>query len=364
MFSIMLSVFLPSYCLASSAELSSENISDAIEITMDRTESKSDICKSAKRSISNKCGQTYIFPRITQHPDSSVSEKINTFIAAMESPSVRGVKRMESWTEVTLNKENILSLSYSSQLYGQVASATRSVHICSNLDLVSGDQIVLAQILKPGFQSKLPRLISENLQSKLKYKLPRYVRSLLSQKGADWTLKTQQSFLLDKQDLSLCFEQGELSDEAIGPIMVALPYTIISGLIDENGPLAFVLDRPISNTENDPENLNKIVAAPPPPPSTPESPVPEKTSQTADRIGSIDHSCIKGNVTHSISVVEYDADSPFICMVEYDKTYEQKVLWRSRKTKSFCHSNAEKLVKKYEEQWGYTCGRSSTLPDN
>lgn len=356
----------PVNSLASSAEIEDKNISALIEIAMERSQSQSETCQKAKRNIRNQCGQTYIFPQIAGHPEAMVADKINTFIKSLETKGQDNNERIESWTEVTLNKHNILSLSYTGQIYEQAASANRTIKTCANLDMVTGEIISLDEILKPGLEDELPSLIFENLQTRLKSKLPGYVHRLMTEKGDDWVIELDQAFLLNEHDLTLCYEHGALSEEAIGPIAIALPYSMLTGVIDETGLLAFALENN-KTFEAHPPLVSPEMVAPPNPPTPSLANKPQafiKNTIDGRRVGSVVHTCSKDNVTHTISVNEYGTDSPFICTVEYDKIYEQKTLWRSRKSKPFCHSNAEKLVSKYENTWGYTCGSVKNIPAN
>ena len=354
---------------ARSLDAETTNISALIELTLTQIETKSADCKSAKRSVSNKCGQSYIFPKISNHPDDTVADKINVFIEELGRAETETFTRMESWTETTFNKHNILSLTHTGQIYGAAAIADKTIKSCSNLDLVSGKEISIGDVLSKGYQDQLPRIIFDNLDTELKYKLPAYMRNLLKEKGANWRFAPDQAFQLSDRDFTLCFDHDALSTETVGPLSIPLPYSLIESLIDDQGPLAF-LGNSAGGSQKLPQPSNsKLVAAVEKPPVQPEKLkqpakplVSELLGTTDNRVGFVEHTCFKDNVTHTITVVEHEPESPFICIVEYDKEYEQKVLWRSRKTKPFCHNSAEKLVAKYEKQWGYTCGRRSTLP--
>jgi len=194
------------------------------------------------------------------------------------------------------------------------------------------------------------------------------MRSLLHDKGPDWSLNANQAFQLNELDLILCFDHGELSSETVGPLTLPLPYSLVENLIDDQGPLTYLKNEPAAEIDNSSESVASIST----PPTTPVLPTTqpakprasETLGQTENRLGFVEFTCFRDDITHTITVVEHEPESPFICIVEYDKEYEQKVLWRSRKTKAFCHESAEKLVSKYENQWGYTCGRRTTLSDS
>lgn len=340
-----------------------DNISNLIELTLKHDNTQNIACENKARKPDGKCGHSYIYPIVTGHPDKSIGNKINTYVKGLATIETEQGSMVEAWTEVTLNANNILSFSHQTQSYGRHSLANVNSQSCANINLETGEEIPLGMLMHADYASKLPELITSNLDSGLKRKLPQYLRNILAKRNADWVLDSKQAYFLSQHDLTLCFEPGELSTEAIGPLTIALPYSLISTLIDTNGQLSFAinqLEKTAAPTETRSPSPGDNETSSIPPEKTIDSPI---VDGNARRIGSVDHICFKDSTTHKISVVEFEPESPFICIVEYDKGYSQSVLWRSRRTKAFCHDSAEKLVTKYRDKWGYTCGHSTSSPD-
>jgi hypothetical protein len=313
------------------AQSPSSDISDKIQFTLDKFESDDKSCKSKTNHTKIACGDQYIYPVLSRHPDPAVQAKINAHILGLAPDAADDSARVEASTEIRYNKNNLLSLSHSSDAYGVGAAEHASRLLCTNIDLKTGMQISLIDVLKPGFERALPQLIRRNLDKTLKPRIPGYIANTIRAREGAWTIGGGQSFYVNERDLVLCFNDFTLSDQSTTTLQIHLPFELIDRYIDRKGSLGFAMQTTQTDT----------------------------SPQFSKREENFSYSCATAGLKRRITVVENSRNAQYICHVESITGDKVSVLWRSQQDKAFCRRKATELVDRYENEWNWQCEKKS-----
>ena len=338
------------------------DVSKRLSVSLTTMQSGDEACEKIDEPTTEICGDKYIFPILSGHPDAELQWKINKYIAGLSPQNDSDQIHNDAWTEIQFNKYNLLSLSHKSQSYGARSSESVPRANCTNIELDTGRILTIEDVLKANYTTSLPSIILKNLDSGLKKNVPEYVRNAVSKMGGDWRIEPDQMFYVNDHALVLCLNGSSLQTGSLGAVELGLPYPMVQSLIDKNGPLSFASGVSVAKTEI--EQLSTQITDVTMPDLTPnpisqpkeeDEIIDEPAPEFSDSNGYYSYACTKETSIHLISAIENEAGSQHVCQVDYTKNGKNTVLWRSFTNKEFCTQKARDLVRKYENVWNWTC---------
>jgi hypothetical protein len=138
--------------------------------------------------------------------------------------------------EVELASNNLVSIYFGVSTYGEGAAHPNHNSLVFNYDLSAGRTLNLSDLFKPN--SNYLDVISRYSINALKKKLGPDPDMEWIQKGAGAEAANYQNWNLKRTGLTVMFDPYQVASYAEGQHEVLIPYSVLKGVIDPQGPLA------------------------------------------------------------------------------------------------------------------------------